>query len=149
MKFGKIKLTNLHHFLILLVVFQLPLFDKVAESFSAYKEGQENLSGPRNFGDDSSLTGEDAGPQRGGAGEGGDTPKRPVARKPAARGPATRGPAPPRPVVRGPAPKAKASNPAANGGDFDFGMILKIVLGVGVVAYALNYYKSSGRKKYF
>ena len=69
MKFGKIKLTNLHLFLILLVVLQLPLFDKVAESFSAYKEGQENLGGPGEFGDDSSLTGEDAGPRGGGAGE--------------------------------------------------------------------------------
>lgn len=145
MKFSKIKLTKLHLFLILLVVLQLPLFDKVVESFSAYKEGMgegDDLTGngPGNFGGGGGPGGP-GGPGDGGPGDGGpdgrpDGPTRgPAPRRPAARGPAARGPA--------------AKGPSAAEGGVDVGMILKIVLGVGVVAFALNYYKSSGRKKLF
>ena len=137
MKFSKIKLTKLHLFLILLVVLQLPLFDKVVESFSAYKEGMgegDDLTGngPGNFGGG----GGPGGPGDGGPGDGGPDGR--------PDGP-TRGPAPRRPAARGPA----ARGPSAAEGGVDVGMILKIVLGVGVVAFALNYYKSSGRKKLF
>ena len=152
MKFSKIKLTKLHLFLILLVVLQLPLFDKVVESFSAYKEGMgegDDLTGngPGNFGGG----GGPGGPGDGGPGDGGpdgrpDGPTRgPAPRRPAARGPAARGPVARGPAARGPA----ARGPSAAEGGVDVGMILKIVLGVGVVAFALNYYKSSGRKKLF